>query len=672
MANNAGVLGGNGTVGNVTSVGGTISAGHSPSPGVLSTGSLTLDSKSGFVAALDGTSPGTGAGLTGYDQVVTGGAVALGGAALGASLGGGYSPTPGDQLTIIQNNSGSAVTGTFASLLEGGAVNVGTSTFRITYKGGTNGDDVVLTDVMATSTTTISGPTSSPTYGQSAAFTATVTGDEGIATGNVAFYDGNPTSGGTLLGTVALGANGQATDSFTSLGVSGSPHHVYAAYIPDPTTDTYAGSTTTTPASVTITPVTLTVSGVTAENKVYDGTTTAVIDTSSAVLTGVLDGDNVTLNSTTPTATFSSPGVGTNIPVTVTGLSLSGTASSNYVLAQPTGLTADITPAPLTLTANDLTMNQGGPVPTLTFTATGFVDDQTTAVLTTQPTLSTTATSSSPAGTYPININGGSAANYTITDVPGTLTVVVSTGTTTTLTSSSTLPVTGQPVTFTATVSPVSPSAGSPTGTVYFVDYDTTVVGEEPLNAATGQAIFTTSSLGFGTNSITAFYEPGPNSPFLSSESSPVSVFITSAGTQPNLTVEAVRNRHGKIVAAELVAQISVTSPGSGTPSGAATFFINGRASYQTAPVVNGTATLRLLVPRVVNKFVFVRYLGFFNIFQPSVSTSQFVSRRSLRAAKSVTESASRPTAVAEPKVGIHHPVAAVKAPLGRSHRRHS
>ena len=54
-------------------------------------------------------------------------------------------------------------------------------------------------------------------------------------------------------------------------------------------------------------------------------------------------------------------------------------------------------------------MAAGGTVPTLTFSATGLQGTDTTAVLTTQPTLTTTATSSSPPGTYPINITGGTA-----------------------------------------------------------------------------------------------------------------------------------------------------------------------------------------------------------------------------------------------------------------------
>src|SRR6202012_4352124 len=43
--------------------------------------------------------------------------------------------------------------------------------------------------------------------------------------------------------------------------------------------------------------------------------------------------------------------------------------------------------------------------------------------ITTQPTVSTTATAASPAGSYPITPSGGSAPNYTFSYVDGSLTV---------------------------------------------------------------------------------------------------------------------------------------------------------------------------------------------------------------------------------------------------------
>jgi hypothetical protein len=343
VSNHQGVLGGSGTVSDVTDVGGTVAPGHSLKPGVLTTGSLSLDSSSTFVTELDGSSPGNGA--TGYSQVVATGAVSLGGAALNVTLGPDYSPAPGDQLTIIQNKSGSAVSGTFANHPEGSIVTVGSALFRITYQGGASGHDVVLTPVSTRSSITISSSTSSIRYGQTITFTATVTGNQGTPTGSVAFFDGNPGAGGTELDApVALNSSGVATDTIR-VGASSSAQRIYAVYIPDPSTHIYAGSTSTTPVSVTVAPVTLTVSGLTVAPMIYNATPFATLDISRAALSGVLGNDQVSVSPSGYTAIYSSPNVGTNIPVSVTGLSLTGSAAGNYVLIQPTGLSGDITTA---------------------------------------------------------------------------------------------------------------------------------------------------------------------------------------------------------------------------------------------------------------------------------------------------------------------------------------
>ncbi len=82
-----------------------------------------------------------------------------------------------------------------------------------------------------------------------------------------------------------------------------------------------------------------------------------------------------------------------------------------------------VDPAPLTITANNQTMIYGTALPTLTASYAGFVNGDTPASLTTLPTLTTTATTSSPAGSYPITASGAADPNYTISYVPGTLTV---------------------------------------------------------------------------------------------------------------------------------------------------------------------------------------------------------------------------------------------------------
>ena len=78
--------------------------------------------------------------------------------------------------------------------------------------------------------------------------------------------------------------------------------------------------------------------------------------------------------------------------------------------------------APLTITAQDTTMALGGTVPALSATYSGLVNGEGPDVVTGQ-TCSTTATSRSPVGSYPVNCAGGVAANYAITYRPGRITV---------------------------------------------------------------------------------------------------------------------------------------------------------------------------------------------------------------------------------------------------------
>src|SRR5205807_8934662 len=94
----------------------------------------------------------------------------------------------------------------------------------------------------------------------------------------------------------------------------------------------------------TITAAALTVTGVTAADKVYDGTTDATIDFSSAALSGVVSGDRVNLDtSAPPTGTFANKNAGTGKTVTTSGFAINGADSNNYSLTQRP-LQASITP----------------------------------------------------------------------------------------------------------------------------------------------------------------------------------------------------------------------------------------------------------------------------------------------------------------------------------------
>jgi hypothetical protein len=115
----------------------------------------------------------------------------------------------------------------------------------------------------------------------------------------------------------------------------------------------------------------------------------------------------------TTTATASSP-VG-SYPTTC-----SGGVAPNYTFDYVAGALT-VTPAPLTITASSGSANIGGTIPAVTAAYTGFVNGDSSTSLTTAPTCSTTATSSSPAAVYPTNCTGAVDANYTITYVPGTM-----------------------------------------------------------------------------------------------------------------------------------------------------------------------------------------------------------------------------------------------------------
>jgi len=963
QVNPAAVLGGSGTVGDVTTTAGTISPGDSPN--VLHTGSLTLDGNSTYLAELDGGS--TGNGTTGYDQIVASGAVDLDSALLDTGLGGGYVPTPGDQLTILQNNSGSDVTGTFAGLGEGTELIISGRPFGINYQGGASKQDVVLT-ALALTTIDVSASSGTSTFGDSVTFTANVMGSLGTPTGTVDFFDGNPNAGGTKLGSGGVDSQGVATFSTTTLDVAGSLHQIFAVYNPDVSGD-YASSTTTQPASLTVNPApltitandaskvygdplptftfsysgfqngdtasslttgpsidtsatqfspvtpdgytitptgavdpdytftdvpgtltvttapltvtgltanskvydgtptdtldttsvalsgvlnsddvsldtsgytasfadknvgtgkavtvsglslagadagnyalvqptgltadittatitvsgvtanskvydgtptdtldttsaalsgvvtgddvsldtsgatasfadknvgtgkavtvegmtisgtdagnytltqptgltanitaaTVTVSGVTANSKVYDGTTTDTLDTTSAALSGVVSGDDVSLVTSGYTATFADQNAGTGVAVTVSGLSLSGADAGNYTLAQPAGLTADITRAILAVTANAQTMTYGGTVPALTYgvtglvdgdttgtvlsgslattgssssqvggypisigtlvsdanytisftgatlsitpapltitasnaaivygaaipaftaTYTGFVNGDTAAGLTTPPTLTTSATSTSPVGIYAINGSGASSSNYTISYVPGIL-VITQASSSASSSTSVFRAVVGQTVTYMVQVAAVSPGAGNPTGLVtFFVDGNP--IGTAAVDAATGQALFSTTSTGLGTHAVAAVYSGDSN--FQPTQASSSHIIVSTASTQPILTVQTVRNKRGKIVSVNLASQVLVVSPGSGVPTGAVTYFRNGH-KIKKRTLGDGMAVLTLTPNQALNQSFTVKYSGDAN-FNPSASSKLVVTKNALK-----------------------------------------
>ncbi len=237
------------------------------------------------------------------------------------------------------------------------------------------------------------------------------------------------TYGQALSTSTLAGGSASVAGSFSFTSPATKPAAVgpYAASATFTPSNTSAYATVVVPGAVTlaVTPQALTLAAAAVTPKTYDGTLAASI---TGTLTGVVAGDEGAVTMT-GTGTFASAGVGNSIAVNA-ACTLGGAQAGNYSLTQPSGLTGNITRATLTVTANNLSNLLGTPIPALTYTLSGFQqgEDAGSAGVTGAPALATTATVSSPVGSYPITctVNTLAAANYSFTPVNGTLSILSS------------------------------------------------------------------------------------------------------------------------------------------------------------------------------------------------------------------------------------------------------
>ena len=358
-------------------------------------------------------------------------------------------------------------------------------------------DDGTLTVTAAATTTTVSAPAST-SYGSSITLTATVTSSAGIPAGVATFFNGS-----NVLGTGTLNGSGVATLTTSTLPVG--TDAITASYA---ASGNFAGSNSTA-TNVTVNQASQTITFPAIASRAYGSAPFAVSATSSAG-----SGFPVTIT------VQSGPAVISGGTVTLTGAGpvvLLATQAGNADYSSATATQSfQVTPAPLTVTANNATRvyNQANPV--FSGTVTGAVgSDRFTE------TFSTTATTSSNAGSYPIvPAVIGPQSNYTITIVNGSLTVT--TASTTTTLSAPASAAYGTNVTLTATV---TSSAGTPGGIVTFTSGATTI-GTGTLNGS-GVATLGTTTLPAGVDSITASYAATGN--FAASSSASTSITITAA-----------------------------------------------------------------------------------------------------------------------------------------------
>ncbi len=204
-------------------------------------------------------------------------------------------------------------------------------------------------------------------------------------------------------------------------------------------------------------------------------------------------------------AVTSGPGTisGSNLIVNGAGtIEVTATQAGNiaYAAAAPITQPLLINPAGLTVTANNASKTYGAVNPVLTASYSGFVNgDDAAKALTGTPNLTTTATTTSNVGSYPITITKGTLAaknsEYTFTFVNGTLTV------TGTIAQSITFPPLAGVVYGEAATVPLLATASSGLPVQYIITAGTaaTVVGSTLKVLGAGTVVVTANQLGDNT-----------------------------------------------------------------------------------------------------------------------------------------------------------------------------
>ncbi len=138
---------------------------------------------------------------------------------------------------------------------------------------------------------------------------------------------------------------------------------------------------------------------------------------------------SISANSLPPGMSLSTTGIISGTPTASGTYSFTVTAQDNsrgpgrHSGSQAYTLVIDQTP--LTITANPASMTYGQAVPALTVSYNGFANGDNASSLTTQPTITTTATPTSSPGIYPIEVFGAVDPNYIISYIPNYFTITI-------------------------------------------------------------------------------------------------------------------------------------------------------------------------------------------------------------------------------------------------------
>jgi hypothetical protein len=287
--------------------------------------------------------------------------------------------------------------------------NVGTgktlSVSAFTVNDGNNGNNYTVSTVASTAgvinaaTLTITAAANTKTYDSStsAAATPTISGLQGSdsVTGLAETYDTKNVGTSKTLSVSAFTVND---------GNSG---------------NNYTVNTVASTAGV-INQAALTINAV-PNTKTYDGTISAA---AIPTVSGLQGFDSVSGLA----ETYDTKDAGIDKTLSVSAYTINdGNNGNNYTVGNTNNFVNSagvITPATLTVTADNKTKIYGQANPSLTASYNGFVNGESVSVLSSPAVLSTTATTTSGAGKYPITVSGAADADYTIQYVNGTLQVI--------------------------------------------------------------------------------------------------------------------------------------------------------------------------------------------------------------------------------------------------------
>jgi hypothetical protein len=194
----------------------------------------------------------------------------------------------------------------------------------------------------------------------------------------------------------------------------------------------------------------------------------------------------------------------------------------------------------------------------------------------------------------------------------------------------------GAPITYTAVVAPVSPGAGTITGTVQFAVDGVPLGG--PVTVSGGQAVSPVTHLQVSTHNITANYSGDVN---FAGQSDALTQTVVAAQTTTSISSNPNPSVHGQPVVVH--AEVTPNAPATGHPTGAIEFLVDG-ANAGFVVMTNGAADLTL--PGLSTDSHTLQAVYFSNDPNFFTSTSEEITQVVNKASTKTTLTSSSPTAV--------------------------